>query len=482
MKKHLLFFTIILFVGLACSKNEPQIDKPSNETVNQTLTIFTVNDIHGQLDNFEKIKHAIDAERDNSNVMVVCGGDIFSGNPAVDNHEDKGYPMIDVMNKLGFDVAVIGNHEFDYGYSFLKNRIEQSEFQWICANIDVEDTGVPQPSAYYTVEFDSFRVSLLGLIETNGMAGATIPSSHPWKVDSFTFSRPESVVNNYMNVKELENSDLYIALTHIGFNGYGGNLGDYQLAEQFPYFDLIIGGHSHERVFQTVNGIPIVQAGSYLSHLGKIKLEFCDGDVKSVDCELISLHNYSEYDSELKLIIEEYNNMPELEEVVGYSHNEHYKDQVGCFYTDALRGKMNVDVAFQNTGGVRATLNEGDITKREIYEISPFNNGTVIYSMTVSEIKNFLRESASGFYYSGVQISQEQENIVIKDKAGNVLADNIELSVGTNDYIPAVHENLFPDNSERQNLTAAETLIAYLKEINSDVNYVNCGNYFRYSF
>jgi 2',3'-cyclic-nucleotide 2'-phosphodiesterase (5'-nucleotidase family) len=100
--------------------------------------------------------------------MVVCSGDIFSGNPVVDNHEQKGYPMIDVMNKVGFDISTIGNHEFDYGESNLKEQLLQSEFEWVCANVDMNTTGIPEPNEYKTITKNNVKVTFLGLVETNG--------------------------------------------------------------------------------------------------------------------------------------------------------------------------------------------------------------------------------------------------------------------------------------------------------------------------
>ena len=126
---------------------------------------------------------------------------------------------------------------------------------------------------------------------------------------------------------------------------------------------------------------------------------------------------------------------------------------------------MNVDVTFQNSGGIRSVLNEGEITKREIYEISPFNNGTVIYEMTASEIKNFLGGSGSGFFYSGVQIERNGNNIEFRDFNNKIIPDHTILTVGTNDYIPAVYENYFPSAGSVQPLTAAETIISYLENM-----------------
>ena len=80
------------------------------------INIFHINDQHGQLDNFSKIKHIVDEEKKLTNVLLVCGGDIFSGNPVVDNHPQKGFPMIDIMNAVGFDnIAAYEQELLDYG-------------------------------------------------------------------------------------------------------------------------------------------------------------------------------------------------------------------------------------------------------------------------------------------------------------------------------------------------------------------------------
>lgn len=456
---------------------------PENETTDNTtkdLTIFFVNDVHAQIDNFSKVKHIIDAEREITNVIVASSGDLFSGNPVVDNYNDKGYPIIDLMNQIGFDIAVIGNHEFDYGVETLADRIEQSDFPWICANVDVNNTGIPQPAPFATVIIDNIKVTFLGLIETGGSKLEIIPSSHPLKVKDLTFKRAQDIVKNYQNIKTQEDADLFIALSHLGHNGYENQLGDFQLARQNFFFDMIIGGHSHYVIDTTIANIPIFQSGGYLNYLGKIELNLKNKSIQSINFDLIDLENYAQHDNDVKAKIDTYNDLPELKEVIGYSHQYHSRSQVGCFYTDAMRMKMDVDVAFQNTGGVRSTLDMGNITKREIFEISPFNNGTIIFEMSAAEIKQFLMGSESGFFYSGIIIRKIGDHIQIKDLQNREIPDDYILKVGINDYIPAVHNIYFPDNGTIQTLTAAETLIFYLENINSDVDYNDCNHYFRY--
>ena len=481
MKRILVFCLLLFLLALNCSKDHGGKTTPTdNNSATKELTIFFVNDQHGQLNNFPKIKYIVDQERKTTNVIVACSGDMFSGNPAVDYYPEKGYPMIDVMNRVGFDISVVGNHEFDYGTSILADRMNQANFEWVCANVDMGNSGVPEPFEYKTISVDNVNVTFLGLVETNGKDNGIIPSTHPWRVQNLTFDNPKDVIFNYSEIKKQENSDLYIALTHLGYSCNCNALTDSQIATQYPYFDMIIGGHSHQIINTTINNIPLFQSGSYLHDLGKIELTIKDSAIESVNYELINLDNYSSYDVELKNLVDTYNDLPYLDDIIGYSYLYHEKPKVGCFYTDALREAMSVDITFQNTGGIRSTLDEGDITVREIYEMDPFSNGTVIYDMTVSEIKEFLMGSGSGFYYSGVQIEQLGNSIEIKDMNNTTLSNDYVLTLGINDYIPAVWDNYFPVDGTIQPLDSADTIIYYLENINNEVNYPNCSRYFRY--
>jgi 2',3'-cyclic-nucleotide 2'-phosphodiesterase (5'-nucleotidase family) len=478
MKKFLYFFILALFI-LACTKKE---DDNTDNPEAKELSIFFINDPHAQIYNFAKIKHIVETEKEHRPVIVACAGDIFSGNPVVDYYPEKGYPVIDIMNQVGFDISAVGNHEFDYGEEITGQRFEQAEFKWVCANVDMNNTGVPEPLEYYTIERNDLRITFLGLVETNGKENATIPSTHPFKVKNYTFERPENVVGQFADIKNKENADLYIALTHLGYNvNYG--MGDFHLAEMHPYFDLIIGGHTHSELNDNINGIYFYNAGSHLHKLGKVELVIYDKKIVNEDYELINLAIYPEADNAIESAINQYyeSMATELEQIIGYSHRDHNKSQVGCFYTDALRIRTETDICFQNTGGIRAGLWEGDISVGDVYAIDPFNNGTMIYEMSIGEIKTFLKGTGSGFYYSGVDISQEENGIVIRDLDNNIIPDAEVIKLGINDYIPAVHDVYFPANGDVQEYTTAEAIVYYLKHINSEVDYADCGRYFKYN-
>jgi len=471
--KYFLIFISLTFLSVSCSKEDSNLTPtPQNEA--KEVTIFHINDQHGRIENFAKIKHIIDEEKKLSNVFVVCSGDIFSGNPVVDNHNEKGFPMIDLMNLVGFDVATIGNHEFDYGEVILKNRFNQSNFEWVCANVDMNSTGIPEPKEYTTLTKNDVSITFLGLVETNGKENDIIPSTHPWRVQNLTFKEYSTIINNYSTIKSSENSDLYIALTHLG------KYTDTNIANNYPFFDLIIGGHSHSKLNTTVNNIPIFQAGSNLNYLGKIKLELKNKKIETLTYDLINLNSYQGINSTIKNIVDSYNDEANLDGVIGFSEAYHSKSAVGYFYTDVLRNEMNVDLTFQNTGGVRSDLDEGDILKHEIYTLDPFNNGSVTYTMTVSEIKNFLKNSGAGFYYSGVKIEQQNNEIVFKNSNNEVLENATNLTIGINDYIPAVYDTFFTQTPSYKPYTTAEAIINYLENHNKPINYTSYTNYFKF--
>jgi len=470
--KQIFLISLILVLILACSKESNNTPTPQNNV--KELTIFHINDQHGKLNNFSKIKYIIDKEKETTNVIVVCAGDMFSGNPVVDNHPQKGFPMIAIMNKVGFDISAVGNHEFDYGETILKDRFEQAQFAWVCANVNMNTTGIPEPFEYKSITKNNVKVTFLGLVETNGKENATIPSTHPWRVQNLTFQKYTDIISNYSEIKNTEQSDLYIALTHLGEST------DKNIAANYPYFDLIIGGHSHTKTNTITNNIPIFQAGGNLNYLGKIKLTVKDKKIESLDYNLIDLNTYSNYDTTLKEIIDTYNENANLDEVIGYANAYHTRAQVGYFYTDALRNEMNVSLTFQNTGGIRATLNEGNILKHEIYTIDPFNNGSVTYTMTVSEIKNFLKSSKIAIYYSGLQIEQNNNNVVIKNHNNEILSDNTTLTIGLNDYIPAVYDSYFTQAPTYKPYTTAEAIINYLENNSSPIDYTGYNNYFKF--
>ena len=466
---YFLRFTWLLILALGSCNNKSGEDDPN--PVN--LTIFFVNDQHGQIGKFDRVKTIVDEAKANGNAVLVSAGDIFSGNPIVDYYDEKGFPMIDVMNQTGFDVGVLGNHEFDYGLKVLEDRIKQSEFPWILANVNTINSSLTQPDPYVTLKVGELTVTFLGLVETDGKDNDVIPSTHPLRVADLTFQRYQDVVGSYAQLKADEDADLLIALTHLG------SWSDRNLARDHPYFDLIIGGHSHELINETVNNIPIVQAGSYLNLLGKIELSIINKTVTNSTVTMINLDDSEEVNTDLTTAISTYNDDPLFSTEVGYSAIDHTSANVGCFYTTAIQQYMEVDFSIQNMGGLRAGIDQGPITRHEIYSMDPFNNRSVTFTKTVREFESFFCESGSRFHVSGVNIDPSN-GFHFVDENGTPLPDNQLLTLGVNDYIPAVFDEFFNfQDAEIQDYSTAEAVIGYLENINATVDFERCSRIYR---
>lgn len=200
--KYLFGTFLFLFILISCSDNAEENPSPMAE--GEKINIFFVNDMHGQLENFAKIKHIVDRAKAETPSILVSAGDLFSGSPYVDQYAEPGFPMIDIMNKTGFDVSVLGNHEFDYGLEELQERIDESQFDWVCANIDASGTALNQPDAFTTVEVGGIRVTFLGLVETYGREGVVAPAAHPWRMRGLSFQDHKDVINEYTSLKGTE--------------------------------------------------------------------------------------------------------------------------------------------------------------------------------------------------------------------------------------------------------------------------------------
>lgn len=469
----LLLWITALFTGCQSDDTYGVEQEPtpgdSLEASIDSLTIFFVNDQHGVIDQLAKIKTIVENERKQHNTLLVCAGDVFSGNPIVDQFEEKGYPMIDLMNQTGFDIATLGNHEFDYGTATLADRIEQSNFPWVCANIETSDSKVPQPDPYVSLTIGDLKITVLGLIETDGIYGETIPSTHPWRVENLSFQTFQNTVPAYSDLKETEDSDLVVALTHLG-KGM-----DLYLARFYPFMDVVIGGHSHDVVNEIVGEIPVVQAGSNLYFLGKMQLAIEEQSIVSSEVSFINLAGVQEADEALSAAIADYNSNPYFAQVIGTAAVHHDTDELGCLFATALRSYMDVDVAFMNRGGLRATLDAGDITIRDIYDIDPFNNQGVVLALTVADLKAFFTETEFGLYYDGISISNTNGEMVFRDQSGQLLADDEPITVGMNDYLPAIFEAYFPaEKATIQEQTTADMIIEYLNQQSEEINLQGC--------
>ncbi len=455
-----IFILSLAVITVSCSQND------KNE---MQVAILHTNDMHASIDNMDKLaayKQQMDKQYDH--VFLVSAGDIFSGNPVVDEYEQKGYPIIDLMNKAGYNLSAIGNHEFDYGQEVLAERMEEANFPFICANIKTEGTSLPQPDPYAVLEANGKKIFILSLIE---IWNDGLPSTHPLKLKGLEFEHPEETTQKYMEMKK--DYDAFIALTHLGHKS------DIRLAEKFHGFDLIIGGHSHTLTEKAkkINNTWIVQAGDDINHVGKVILTFNKDSLTNIDTEVFNLGSYKKKDKKITSLIEKYNNNEALQEVIGIAEESiKGKEELGALFTDAQIETHNLDFAFQNNGGIRIPeIPKGEITVSTIYKLDPFGNELMEFEMKPSEMKSLLRyayqkrkepslQVGGGSYTLYVNNDNELQKIVIKDENDNTLHPDSTYSVGLNSYISSSYTFEHADSGRSVYATTAKNLIEYIRE------------------
>ncbi|RXQ95885.1 bifunctional metallophosphatase/5'-nucleotidase [Ancylomarina salipaludis] len=468
--KNLLFLLILLCIG-ACTTNnsndEPnQPDQPRSENI----VILHMNDMHATINNFPKIAAYINQVRENNdNVFLLSAGDLFSGNPVVDQYSEKGYPMIDLMNRLKFDASAIGNHEFDYGQDILNKRISQADFPFICANMDTKGANLNQPEAYITLKTKTdFPIIVLGLIETQTKIGDRyIPSTHPDKVEGIHFPYYKYTTGDYTELKKSNN--LFVVLSHLGQGS------DRTLADTYNEIDLIIGGHSHSVISSPYrqNNALICQAGSNGNYIGRIDIKIEDGLILSKTAKLIKVENLSETDSEIGSIVSEYNKNPVLDQVIAQNLAEFSnKDELGSLMTDAINWKLKTNIAFQNSGGIRSWLPVGDIKIGDVYELDPFNNEVIVFEMTASEIRSLINSANSGdLKVAGINYRYlGQGEIQLENYDGSLLDETKTYKVGLSSYIASAYTFNHSDAGQNSFIISADCLIDFLR-YKGEINY-----------
>ena len=203
--------------------------------------------------------------------------------------------MIDLMNEVGYEASVLGNHEFDYGQERLKASMEMANYPMLLANIEVDEdeADLPQPDPYTMIETESgINLSLLGLVQVQESG---YPSTLPTNLYGLTYLNPRDTLEEYMHLKD--ESDAFILLSHVGHNW------NQQVAEEVSGIDAIIGGHSHTVVEEAtkVQDTLITQAGSDLEYVGKVVLTFDENNnVIDSQGELINLEEVEEENEAVK--------------------------------------------------------------------------------------------------------------------------------------------------------------------------------------
>lgn len=479
-RKYYLIGLLILLaiVWLVYQKsNTDQSPKPDSRTTatdaslpkgDAVVTILSVNDMHAAIDLMPRFAAMVDSLREvYPDLLVFSAGDNRTGNPINDQYDPVNHPMIAMMNKVGFDLCAVGNHEWDGGVEALQKNIEEADFPFLCANVILPNDIKLDVKPYEILNHQGLRIAVLGLLETRHSG---IPGAHPMHFKRISFKKGIDVIPDYQHLRNENN--VFLLLSHLGFED------DLEVAAQYPIFDAILGGHSHTLVEfpEKHNGVLVTQAGSSLRYATLTKITVKQGQVTDVRAETLDVEHFRKKDPAMQAMLDEFNNNKTFTEAIATAVTPfENREELGCLVTDAIREVSDADFAFNNTGGIRIDrLPKGPITVKDVYRIDPFNNEIVVYQMTGKQLERFIMESykkngrapsyASGMRYEVFTESDGYpKSVKITPDKGSYSRDAV-YKVAMNSYLASTVRFDSVDEGESLYMTSEEMLIQYLKK------------------
>ncbi len=431
------------------------------------IVIAHTNDVHGRVNDdswagtigmstIKNLKDALDAQHDN--VLLISAGDIVHGTTFSTLQE--GASMIEVMNQVGYDLMVPGNHDFNYGFDRLLELEDMANFPMITANVqyDVDDSDFMNP--YIIQEIDGVLIGFFGLTSPE-----TVYKTHPDNVIGLNFLDP--IVQATAIVAELDPLvDIIILVAHIGLDT-NTLITSEDIAIAVPGIDVIIDGHSHSVLpdGMMVGDTLIVSTGEYMKNLGVLTLEIQNGEIIGtsvllIDSDMASELNYG-YDLEIQNFIDDIvaDQAIILNEVVGQTAVELLGERgdvrtgetnLGNLIADSMIIVTGADVAITNGGGIRSSIAVGDVTLGDVITVLPFGNIIVTIELTGQEILDSLEHGTSAYpnaegmfphvagmtfdLVAGNDAGTRVENLMINGVAVDLTATYL---VATNDFMAA---------------------------------------------
>ncbi len=368
------------------------------------LTFVHVNDVYEITPTQDggglaELKTAVDSERAKSpNLIYSLGGDLLS--PSLMSGSTKGAHMISLMAGTGLDVAVLGNHEFDFGADNLRERLAESPFPWLASNVlDPDGSPVGTAVASWWREVGGVKVAFLGVLTE-----ATGQLSSGAQGVQFTPAR-DTAVRLATELKR-QGADVVVALTHLNLDD------DRELARTSKDIDLILGGHDHDAFAVREGGALILKAGHDAQFLAIANLEVERGDgkttVRPADWRLVSTRGVV---PDAKLAVEVARWQQTLDADLGRRLTTVHgvldstqpgvrtaETTMGNLVADSLRAALGADVALINGGGLRANRRYADgqaLTLGDLRREMPFNNVALLLDVSGAELLTALENGVS---------------------------------------------------------------------------------------
>ncbi len=418
MKKtrRILAFALILILMLALSVPAgAEYDYAGNAKIvysdftGKTVILHT-NDVHGQLSGYAYAA-ALKSRFENAGaeVILVDAGDFSQGTTYVSSF--KGASAVTMMNAAGYDLVTLGNHEFDFGYAQLVDNMKKAKFTVLCADVYLDETGetIYDPAAVVETA-GGLKLGFFGL-ETP----ETATKVNPGLIKEISFATFDDLyASAQLAVDSLreEEVDLVIGLVHLGVddesaaNGYRS----IDLYEKVPGIDFLIDGHSHTVMTAGENGEPIASTGTAFQNIGVIVI---DNETKTIEDNFLMSTQGLTMNGLVAASAQAIIDVVDMEYGTPFAETQYFlngardpgnrteQTNLGSLITDAMvwsvvsAGGLDLPVVgITNGGGIRASIEAGEITKNDINTVLPFGNTVAVIYVTGAELLEALEASS----------------------------------------------------------------------------------------
>ncbi|EMY6774407.1 TPA: bifunctional UDP-sugar hydrolase/5'-nucleotidase UshA [Vibrio alginolyticus] len=413
----------------------------------------------------ESIRAEVEAK--GGETILLSGGDINTGVPESDMQD--AVPDFVGMNLLGYDAMAVGNHEFDNSLDILDMQAELADFPMLAANIYKKDTNERYFAPYKVFTINGLKIAVIGLTTQD-----TAKLVNPDNVSNIHFEDPQVEIKKVLKeIEENEKVDLVFATTHMGHYEDGKNgseaPGDVKLARSLEEGQLnaIIGGHSQNPVCMEPGtneyadfkpgddcapdqqkGTWIMQAHEWGKYVGRADFEYYDGKLHLANYALIPVNLLDEndevigeriqQDATVKALLLPYQQQGQelLDEKISNTTGKLEGDRnvvrsqqtnLGHLLGEAYRTykTVNADFGVMNSGGVRDSIQDGDITYRDVLTVQPFGNFVTKATMTGKEVKEYLDVVATKSAGSGAYAQLDNITLDVNCDAGSVTITDI---------------------------------------------------------
>ena len=441
-------------------------------TQKSEFVIISTNDIHASLENMSRLSTAVKKCRDTVFTIVVDAGDRWTGNAYVDLAENR-LPIIKLMNAVGYDVATLGNHDFDPGKKVLEKAVDYAEFDVICANMKSLGDNLDDVEGRKRIETPAgVAVDFIGVVTSyaNGH-----PDGNDVNFEGLQFEDPQIVAEREC---KKSNGDVKVLLSHMGDDR------DMELAARYGGYNIIIGGHTHAVLDTLINGTTIGQTGRKLKNVGVTRVKMRGSKVVDIEYDNVLLNKYAK-DAVIESHIAEIEENPALKAVVGSM--AHDINHVGLcnLQTKIIKEATNAEIGIYHRGGVRIIegLPKGDVTIKTLFDNEPFFSQVHTMLMTPAQLRKLIiskyNDTINAKESHVVDLYATTPYSIIVDKNDNAydvvfpqLTEGRKYRIAIADYVARNYKNLGCENEVRTPLLVYDLDVAYFKQ-NSPIKVSN---------